>query len=68
MAKTSLAKLDWAVLAERLDQSGFATTPPLLTPPECRALIGLYGEGDRFRRRIVMQHHGYDRILSVIYQ
>jgi uncharacterized protein len=59
MAEKSIAKLDWAALAARLDQSGFATTPPLLTPAECRALIALYGEADRFRSRIVMQHHGY---------
>jgi hypothetical protein len=59
MAEKNLAKLDWSALAERIDQSGFATTPPLLTPSECRALIALYGEADRFRRRIVMQHHGY---------
>ncbi len=59
MAEKNLAKLDWAALAARIDQSGFATTPPLLTPSECRALIALYDEADRFRRRIVMQHHGY---------
>ena len=58
MAEKSIAKLDWSALAERLDHSGFATTAPLLTPSECQALIGLYGEADRFRRRIVMQHHG----------
>ena len=59
MAEKNLAKLDWAALAEQIDQSGFATTPPLLSPKECRALTALYGEADRFRSRIVMQHHGY---------
>jgi hypothetical protein len=54
-----LAALDWPALTECLDQSGFTTTPPLLTPAECGDLIGLYGEPDRFRRRIVMAHHGY---------
>jgi hypothetical protein len=59
MPETRVAKLDWASLAESLDQRGFALTPPLLTPAECRSLAGLYGEGDRFRRRVVMAHHGY---------
>ena len=59
MAERSLRMLDWPTLGERLDQSGFATTPPLLTPSKCRALIALYGEANRFRSRIVMQHHGY---------
>jgi hypothetical protein len=59
MADKGIGTLDWAALAEHLDHSGFAITPPLLTPPECRALITLYGEADRFRRRIVVQNHGY---------
>jgi hypothetical protein len=54
-----LAALDWPALTENLDQSGFATTPPLLTPLECHDLIALYGEADRFRRRVVMAQHGY---------
>ena len=59
MPETTVAKLDWASLAESLDQRGFALTSPLLTPAECRGLAGFYGEGDRFRRRVVMGHHGY---------
>ena len=59
MPETTVAKLDWASLAESLDQRGFALTSPLLTPAECRGLAGLYGEGDRFRRRVVMGRHGY---------
>src|SRR5262249_21678545 len=54
-----LTALDWPALTQRLDQAGFATTPPLLKPAECRDLIGLYGEADRFRRRVVMARHGY---------
>jgi len=54
-----VSSLNWADLADRLDQLGFATTPTLLKPAECRALIGLYGEADRFRNRIVMERHGF---------
>jgi hypothetical protein len=57
--KSDVAKLDWASLAESLDQRGFALTQPLLTPAECRSLAGLYGERDRFRSRVVMARHGY---------
>jgi hypothetical protein len=49
----------WAEVEAELDELGHATTGPLLTPAECRALIGLYGEVARFRRRIVMGRHGY---------
>ena len=57
--KAEVAKLDWAGLAESLDQRGFALTQPLLTSQECRSLAGLYGERDRFRSRVVMARHGY---------
>jgi len=57
--KSDVAKLDWASLAESLDQRGFALTQPFLTPAECRSLAGLYGERDRFRSRVVMARHGY---------
>jgi uncharacterized protein len=56
-----VSDLDWADLADRLDRSGFATTPALLKPAECRALVELYGEADRFRSRIVMERHGFGR-------
>jgi uncharacterized protein len=56
-----VAALDWARLADRLDQAGFAVTPVLLNPAECRALVELYGEADRFRSRIVMERHGFGR-------
>ena len=57
--KAEVAKLDWAGLAESLDQRGFALTRPLLTAAECRSLAGLYAEGNRFRSRVVMARHGY---------
>jgi len=57
--KDGVAKLDWAGMAESLDERGFALTRPLLTPAECRSLAGLYGEGNRFRSRVVMARHGY---------
>jgi uncharacterized protein len=56
-----VSALDWASLADRLDHSGFATTPVLLDPAECRALAGLYGQADRFRSRVVMERHGFGR-------
>ena len=52
--KTRLARLDWQAISRRLDDHGFATTPPLLTPAECIQLIRLYPENRRFRSRIDM--------------
>ena len=52
-------RTDWSTLAERIGPIGLRDHAALLTPSECPALIALYDEADRFRRRIVMQHHGY---------
>lgn len=56
-----VAALDWPALAASLDEHGFATTGPLLTPSECRALVALYDDPARFRSRIVMARHGFGR-------
>jgi hypothetical protein len=52
--KTRLAKLDWQAISRRLDDQGFATIPPLLTPSECDQLVRLYRDDQRFRSRIDM--------------
>ena len=53
------AALPWDAIAASLDAYGYATVPGLLDAEACRALIGLYGEPDRFRSRIVMQRHAF---------
>jgi hypothetical protein len=54
-----VAALDWAALGEDLDLRGSATTGPLLTPAECRALAAFYEEDSSFRSRVVMARHGF---------
>jgi hypothetical protein len=39
-----IAALDWSGIADALDGHGYATTPPLLTGAECRALIAGYDD------------------------
>lgn len=51
--------LDWARIAEELDRWGAATTGPLLTAGECRALTGGYSEDGAFRSTVVMARHGF---------
>jgi hypothetical protein len=55
----ALAEIDWAELALLLDERGYATTPPLLTPAECAALIQRYDDDAAFRSRVVMALHGF---------
>ncbi len=56
-----VAALDWAGIARDLDASGCATTGPILTVAECRAVAALYDTPDDglFRSRVVMARHGY---------
>jgi uncharacterized protein len=60
-AADRVAAVDWPAVAAALDERGYATVPALLTAEECRELAELYCDDDRFRRRIVMQHHAYGR-------
>jgi hypothetical protein len=50
---------DWHRITAELDEHGCAITPQLLTADECRALIALYTHDDAFRRRVIMQSHGF---------
>jgi hypothetical protein len=54
-----VAGLDWTALDKALWQWGYATTPPLLTPAECQALIALYPDEARFRSRIDMERYRF---------
>jgi hypothetical protein len=54
-----LERLDWPALEAGIDELGYATTGPLLSADQCRALARLYGESARFRSRIVMRRHAF---------
>jgi hypothetical protein len=58
-----VAALDWDRIAAELDALGAATTGPLLTVEECRALAALYAAEapGLFRSRVVMARHGFGR-------
>lgn len=45
--------------AQSLDARGYAIAPRLLNARECRTLKALWADEGAFRKRIVMQNHGY---------
>jgi hypothetical protein len=61
MSTIPLAELDWPALGADLDRDGFALTPPLLTPEECRELRVGFDEPGLWRSTVVMGRHGYGR-------
>jgi len=54
-----LAKLDWQAIQHALDEHGHATTPPLLTPSECSALVRTFRDDSRFRSRVDMARYRF---------
>jgi hypothetical protein len=62
MRTFDLASENWSAsaLADEMAAEGYATRI-LLPPPACQALAALYDQDDRFRKRIVMEQHGYGR-------
>ncbi|MDQ3886446.1 MAG: 2OG-Fe(II) oxygenase [Actinomycetota bacterium] len=59
LALPTLDRLDWPALEARLDESGFAMTPPLLTPEQCTAVRDMFDDDERFRSTVVMARHAY---------
>ena len=55
------ANLDWDRVAGDLDAYGCATIGPLLSAPECQALIASYADDAPFRSRVVMARHGFGK-------
>ena len=51
--------LDLERAAADLDLQGFATFEKLLDAGACRALVALYDDAARFRKRVVMAQHGF---------
>lgn len=47
--------LDWPQLAASLDEWGYALTPAILPPAQCRRLAAQYDDDHRFRKTIDMQ-------------
>jgi len=49
-----LRRLDWQALEASLWERGYARTPPVLTPAECRSVIAIYEDERSFRKRVDM--------------
>jgi hypothetical protein len=54
-----IARLNWAAIERSLDERGYATTPPLLSPVECAGVARLWREERRFRSRIDMARYRF---------
>jgi uncharacterized protein len=53
------AALDWAALGATVERDGFAVTPPVLAPRDCRALAACFDDDARFRQTVEMARHRF---------
>ncbi len=51
--------LDWKTIERSLDAHGYATTPAVLSSSECKELVALYDDDERFRSRIDMARYRF---------
>jgi uncharacterized protein len=56
-----VAALDWERIENELDERGWTTSGPLLTPDERNSAIRSYGDDKTFRSTVVMARHGFGR-------
>lgn len=54
-----LGALDWDAAEASFADRGYALTGPVLTAEECAGLVSGYSDERLFRRRVVMERHGY---------
>ena len=59
--RAAIDAIDWTAVGESLDAQGSAVIENLLTPQQCRDLVGIYPDDTRFRSLILMARHGFGR-------
>lgn len=57
--RARVAAIDWAAAADAIAARGFATVPRFLARADCAALVALYADDRRFRKRIDMARHNF---------
>jgi len=56
-----ITSIDWSRVYGALDAQGNAMIENLLSHDECKSIADLYKEEDLFRKRVVMESHGFGR-------
>src|SRR5207344_626636 len=56
-----VSALDGPELDSALDERGWAVVPGLVAPADCGALVAGWAEPAAWRKRVVMQQHGFGR-------
>ncbi|WP_053371945.1 2OG-Fe(II) oxygenase [Paenibacillus sp. FJAT-27812] len=54
-----IAQLNWHLIQQQIDESGFSKLPPLLNKAECKEIIDTYENPDHFRNTINMARYRF---------
>ena len=54
-----VARIDWPAATDDVDAYGCALTSRILDPDECRSIVGLYDQANRFRATIDMERYRF---------
>jgi hypothetical protein len=57
----TIPSIDWNQTTELLNTRGYAILPGMLTPSECKSIIGLYDDGSRYRSIINMERYRFGK-------
>lgn len=53
--------LPWSAILDQLNTQGFAAIGQVLTSEECSQFVSMYANDIHFRKRVIMQRHGFGR-------
>ncbi len=51
--------MDWRKTEQSLSERGYAVIDPILSVGECKALVALFNDGNRFRSHVIMERYRF---------
>jgi hypothetical protein len=56
-----ISGIDWAGIASRLSETGYALTGPLVSRQDCESLVSLFPKEEPFRSHVVMERYRFGK-------
>jgi hypothetical protein len=56
-----IERIDWEKCSEDLNADGYAVIEKLIAPSQCQSIATLYDDDQQFRKRVIMEKHGFGK-------
>jgi hypothetical protein len=56
-----IERIDWEKCSQDLNADGYAVIEKLIVPSQCHSIVTLYDDDQQFRKRVVMEKHGFGK-------